>query len=192
MNTTALRIEILTVGIQTGVILAYLFHVELLVLWKESSATTIEHMITPSTFVVLALCYSLGAAMDGFTAIIDGRMPFYRIEAREKDEEPWSKIDGTWIKDAPSTARLRLENPGARDRVIGSEFDQRLLRSTGFNLFLAAGVAAWFCPWYAFMVAAVAGCIVCWAWWRRRQRVNARLYKLVEEISKVPEPEGSR
>ncbi|MEL6609744.1 MAG: hypothetical protein AAFO93_12610 [Pseudomonadota bacterium] len=77
MKTTAVRIEILTIGIQVGVIAIYLFHLEVSEYWQQGGVESLERFSALVVLVALALCYSLGSIVDGITAIIDGAIPFF-------------------------------------------------------------------------------------------------------------------
>lgn len=132
LNSTALRIEVLAVGVQTAICLLYLWHPELLLFWNALDADAvarIEVLVAPTTIAILALFYYLGACVDVFTAMLDGWLPYYR-GSRAGDE----CIVTVWK--SPSHARLRLENRETYNDIMRSNFDLRMLRSTAFNFFL--------------------------------------------------------
>lgn len=85
-NTTAIRIEILTIGFQRSACLVFFFFPYLLNLVQNLSPDQMNFvtgLVAPATLALLVFCNIAGAAIDGLTAFIDDAIPPKRTENME-------------------------------------------------------------------------------------------------------------
>lgn len=180
METTAPRIEILTIGVQGTICLLYIFHNEIVQYWPaiKPDIQTVLLLLAPVSFVFAAICYSIGAIVDGVTAILDGRIPYYLGND--------SNYSGrTRVNHSPDTSTLELHHRDAYESTLNSDYNIRLLRSTGFNIALAALFSLRFgTPWVT-CVAIGASVVVLYAWWRRRSLRARRTLRLLLSLGLV-------
>jgi len=174
MNTTALRIELLTIGFQATVwvLLAFYHHLSpLIVALDPADLVTVGAFAVPATLVLLAWCYSIGAAVDGITAALGDWIPPY------PSKDIHLRADSAWI---------RLKFPDAYAEMVRADFELRLLRSTAFNLLLIVIVAGYQgLPFGISGACLVAALLVGAAWHRRRRLIDARretLYRVAEGL----------
>ena len=172
MSTTALRIELLIIGFQ-ATILFILFFVgfDSSIEFYKSNAVTIKDTAAVIVLITLAWCYSLGAMIDGVTAVF---------------EDPKSLLKRIAEPGIDSSV-MRLKYPDAYKELIASDFELRLLRSTSFNL-LFVGISLWVTFGYSILVGVIfIGCIsVGAAWFRRKNKTKLRRDSLYTAANNLP------
>lgn len=178
MNMTALRIEILTIGVQGIVCLLFLFYSDIFLIWQQLSPdefNRISNFIAPATVLFIGLIYTIGVIIDGFTAIIDDALPY----CVENLFSPDKKMK---IHKYPDTSILRLEHRETYEDILRYDFDLRLLRSTCFNVIiftlLLFNLRQYPATWIAIGVSA----LVLVAWLRRRNRRGRRTLRLLASL----------
>jgi len=180
MSTTALRIELLIIGFQASIWLTLFFiDLESSITFFQAHVKIIKEASAVIVLITLAWCYSLGAAIDGITAIFeDYKFLLNNIGTKVETRETTSC----------DSSAMRLNFPAAYKELITSDFELRLLRSTAFNL-IVIGIsilATIKCLWLT-LVIFLGGFLVGAAWFRRKEKTKKRrdsLYKKAERISK--------
>lgn len=170
MSTTALRIELLIIGFQATIWMLLFLGIDTTVAFYTQHQETIKETSAIITLIVLAWCYSLGATIDGFTAII---------------EDPKSILKSTTTSTTDSSM-MRLKFHEAYKELISSDFELRLLRSTAFNLFLTS--LAIFVKFKISFVAPtilISSVAVGVAWLRRRNKSENRRNKLYDAAKRL-------
>lgn len=171
MSTTALRIELLIIGFQASIWFLLFFGIDVSVDFYIRNASAIKDTAAVLVLAVLAWCYSLGAIVDGFTAVLEDPMSFITKTASPTKE----------------SSVMRLKFSDAYKELISSDFELRLLRSTAFNLIII-GVSTWASFSFSSVVVGIfiAGIMVGAAWFRRKRRSERRresLYAKAEELA---------
>lgn len=173
MNTTALRIEILTIGFQVAVCLLYFFSPKIIFFVNSLNADQIKlitGLVAPATLVLLAFCYTVGAVIDGLTAFVGDGIPPARVED---------------VCDDSSSSKIRLKYPDAFQELVRSDFELRLLRSTAFNAGLFTLVAFHNSHWVIFGIFLSAFILGGLSWNRRRKRIDKRRRNLIKAAKEL-------
>lgn len=172
MSTTALRIELLIIGFQGTIWVLLLLGFDLNINLSKSKEyiEAIKDISALFVFIMLAWCYSLGAVIDGITAVL---------------EDPKSIFKDVQIGPSKSSV-MRLKFTDAYKELIIGDYDLRLLRATAFNLFMSGFVILFlFCSVKLGAVLLLSGLFVGVAWFRRRQKVLRRRISLYEKAESL-------
>ena len=170
MSTTELRIELLIIGFQATIWIIILFGVDNSIALYTENAKIIEDTSAIIILAMLAWCYSLGAVVDGVTAVAEDPMSVFK-------KSPTTPHD---------SSIMRLKFHEAYKELIASDFELRLLRSTSINM-LVIGLSIWFSFSFSVLVLAIltSSFLAGIAWFRRKQKTEKRRDALYEAANKL-------
>lgn len=170
-NSSSLHIELLFIGVQFVLVLGVLFGLDLIVLIHSAieAHPTLEAVavpdwaIVPISIVFVAICYSLGSAIDALAAFVKTG-----LECTKWFPVPSNREIMSFRKQSPESEELYRS-------IFRSDFEQRLLRATGLNACLLGGASlynAWYMPGLVIMGV---GLLTLGSWGRRLYREVHRL-----------------
>ncbi|WOI34187.1 hypothetical protein R1T40_05500 [Tritonibacter scottomollicae] len=177
LKTSSLQIELLFIGVQALIVLGVLFCPPLEATASSSIETILklDAAIAPVGIVFVAICYSLGAAVDALGSLVK------------------STLESTKLFSVPSfDLIMKFRNQGLEKediyrRIFRSDFEQRLLRATGLNLLFFGCALPFIAPPYrqdTFLasICIFFGGLMLLAWARRLFRQLKRLRSLVASL----------
>lgn len=168
ISTSALRIELLFIGVQVCVFLFIVFRSSMLQFWEflpDLSGASAVYVL-PVTIVLVSICYSLGVVVDGCAAFLKSVLEKTKLFSVPREDR---------------ISRFRLKHEQTYSELFRKDFDQRLLRATGLNS-CAIGIAALIGGAGLLCIPPLAvGCLAFAAWIRRHCRTLKRLNALVSE-----------
>jgi len=170
MSTTALRIELLIIGFQAMIWILVIYGFTNAVELYAKNTALIKDTAAVVILIILATCYSIGAIVDSFTAVIEDPRSFFL-----------SRDYG-----GQDSSVMRLKFPDAYKELVSSDFELRLLRSTAFNL-LVTGFAVFIYTEFYTMPSLIllAGILVSIGWYRRKVKTQRRRKSLYETAVKI-------